>query len=276
MREVFVSGELRTHQATAVVQVQCWVAGSNDPVPVTLAYAALETEGRARRGVREAGRRRLPRQLVEAGESRVDVVGVEPFGARAETVGAEGAQLDLRLLERTAARPICAGNGRTVEDDVRIETEDVVDADRDVDGQVEECPKPPVEFASSACGFESEPPVVDELDVIAVRRLTMGIRVERDDRSQRPRGLGGAGASGSRGKELRVALVQPHDGIGQPVRGEGLDPPAPSLRVDLDQGDFLLVVGADVEAAADEPAARGMAAGQHERVTERRDRLAPV
>ena len=57
-------------------------------------------------------------------------------------------------------------------------------------------------------------------------------RTHRRDRARRRRG---AGARRALGEELGVALVQAGDGVAQPVGGEDLGPPAPSLRVDLDQ-----------------------------------------
>src|SRR5262245_52873537 len=81
---------------------------------------------------RKARRRRLGRQLVEAGERLVGGVDVEELEARLEAVGSEDAELESVLLEFAAACPIGARERRTPEDGVGACAEDVVDADGDM------------------------------------------------------------------------------------------------------------------------------------------------
>ena len=72
---------------------------------------------------------------------------------------------------------------------------------------------------------------------VAQRSGSSGPR-QRRDRARRRRG---AGARGAVGEELGVALVQPGDGVAEPVGGEDLAAPASSLRVDLDQDDIVSI-----------------------------------
>ena len=68
-------------------------------------------------------------------------------------------------------------------------------------------------------------------------------------------------------------LVQASDGVAQAVGGEELGPPAPPLRVDLDQNDLLSLEGADIELPTGEPARRQGLATQPERIAEGCERL---
>jgi len=75
--------------------------------------------------------------------------------------------------------------------------------------------------------------------------------LESGERAHRRRG---ADAFWTVGEEVGVALVQPGDGVAQPVLGEDLEPSSLPLRVDLDQNDCLVLVGADIELSAGYPA----------------------
>src|SRR5262245_53052388 len=89
--------------------------------------------------------------------------------------------------------------------------------------------------------------MVDQPDLGPDRRgpaIEVGWPKERRHRACRRRG---AVARGTVGDKLRVALVQPDDGVAQVVRREVLGLPASSLGVDLVQGNCLYLVGADVE-----------------------------
>ncbi|MGH7339952.1 MAG: hypothetical protein ACREKH_05615, partial [Candidatus Rokuibacteriota bacterium] len=82
--------------------------------------------------------------------------------------------------------------------------------------------------------------MVDGLDVWCERQLHVahGKHLPREpgDRARRRRA---PGARGTFGKQLGKALVQPDQGVAQPIGGEDLEPPAETLRVDLDEKDIL-------------------------------------
>ncbi len=131
---------------------------------------------------------------------------------------------------------------------VGSQAEDVVDANGDVVGDLEQ--------GAEACAGRLRAPRADPIPRVrwsttrwrarAPWRSDRGRTVPsmRRDRARRRRG---AGARGAVGEELGVALVQPRDGVAQLVGGEDLGPPASPLRVDLDQDDLLALVGADIE-----------------------------
>ncbi len=105
-----------------------------------------------------------------------------------------------------------------------------------------------------ARGPGPQDPVVDDLDGRCGHRGE-AIGVERPpDRRDRARRRRRAGARGTVGEELGVALVQADDGVAQAIGREQLGPPATSARVDFVQGELLSLVGADIERPADEPA----------------------
>ena len=178
-------------------------------------------------------------QRVEARDRLGRAVGVEGLVARHAAVGAEHPEQQELRLEGAAARAVGAGVRPAQQDRVGLETEHVVDAGGDVVGELEQGAEAAQQRVGAAAGREADGAVVDERDVGGERRgvaIEVGRRHHGRDRARRRRG---AGACRAVGEQLGVAFVQPRDGVAQAILGELLDPPASSLRVDLDHDDLL-------------------------------------
>src|SRR5215470_17663058 len=108
-------------------------------------------------------------------------------------------------------------------------------------------------------------PMVDVLDVGCERaRQAIGIEPSLQELCRGARRRRGAGAFGAVGEDLGVALIEPGDGVTQPIGGEDLAPPLPSLRVDLDRTDYFSLKGTDIELLVCYPSRRVPHAGQRE------------
>ncbi len=180
-----------------------------------------------RRGCDRAGGSR--RQLVEAGERLGVAVGIELLAARHEAIGSEDPEHEEGPLEGAAAGAVGAEVRPAHEERVGSQAEDVVDAGGAVVGELEQgAERAAGPLRLRARTGEPDGAVVDELDVGRERRA-VAIEVERSQqRRDRARRRRGAVALGAVGEELGVALVQPGDGVAQPVGGEDLGPPASS------------------------------------------------
>src|SRR5215468_7748317 len=137
------------------------------------------------------------------------------------------------------------------------QAKDVIEPGDDVVGDVEERVQP----VEVGCGAARRPDsddaaMVDELEGRG-HRGGVAIEVKRSGhRRDRARRRGGAGARRAVGEYLGIALIEPGDGIAQPIAGEDLAPPLPSLRVDLDRTDYFSFKGTEVELLVCYPACR--------------------
>ena len=178
-------------------------------------------------------------------------------------------------LEGAAAGTVRAVARPTQEVCVGSQIEHIVDAVGDVVGNLIDGAQHAQHSIGSAHGFEAHGPVIGEFDGRPDRPGVASKVVRAHVRRDRARRRRGAGAFGSVGEELGVALVESGDGVAQLVGGEVLGPPASPLRVDLDQMDLLSLVCADIKRPADKPARRRRRAAQRERVAEGCERLVP-
>src|SRR5262249_11443676 len=161
-------------------------------------------------------------ELVEAGKRLGSPFGIEPFDAGMATVGSEDAQREELGLVRPAAGAVGTVKDRGYEERVRLQGEDIVEADGVVLDEIEPDAYVPQELLRSPRGPGAQSPVVDDLDG-GFERLGIAIEVERPQRQRhRARDPRDADARGPVGQQLGVTLVEPDDGVTQVVRGEGL------------------------------------------------------
>src|SRR5262249_28990019 len=170
--------------------------------------------------------------LVEAGEGVGVAINVEYLGARCETIGSEGPEVEDWPLEGATAGAVGAEERDGHEERVGPQGEDIVEALGEVD---EPEPGAPV-LHRRFCSARGPGPQDAMVEDLHGRWEGAGPAIELDreahDRRDQPRGRRGAGAGGAVGEQLDVALVQPRDGVAQAVGGEGLDPPESSVPVD--------------------------------------------
>src|SRR5207249_3054316 len=172
-------------------------------------------------------RRRLGRQLLEAGERLGVAVGVEELPAPHETVDAEDIERDEAPLEAAAAGAVRTEVRPAHEERVGSEAENIVEVKDEVVRDLEQGVDPASDRLGSAEGRKAERPVVDVLTVRRDDRVD-GVRVWAPQDRDRARRRRGAGARGAVGEEAGVALVQPDESVGQPVGGEPVRPSAPA------------------------------------------------
>jgi len=197
---------------------------------------------------------RFAGQLVEAGDRFDDAVDIERFHMRHQAIGFEDPQAEEVPLERATAGAVGSDVGPAHQERIGSQRQNVVDAPRTVAREVEQRAVQTQEARWTARGPEAEGSVVDAIDI---RREYRGHAIDiarPEHRRHRSRRCRRACALGAVGGEVGVALVQSGDGVAQPVLGEDLRPPASPLHVGLDQDDFLVFVGADIELAAGRPA----------------------
>ena len=191
--------------------------------------------------------------------------------ARQEAVGSEDPEPEEMPLVAAAAGALDAEVRPAQEHGVGPDADDVVDAVGDALGNLEQASEPPPHGFDSGQRPDTLRPMVEVLDGGGVRP-GVGIGVERPQhRRDRARGRRGAGALGALGEQLGVALVQPHDGVGEAVGGEELAPTEAPAFVGLDDADRLSLTGGDVEASPARRFGRPPAARQGERLAERRE-----
>src|SRR5262249_8669485 len=86
------------------------------------------------------------RQLVEASERVGGAVGIKPFDAGRAAVGSEDAQREALGLVRPAAGAVGAAKDRGYEERVKLQGEDIVDADGVGRGEIEQSAQVPQEL----------------------------------------------------------------------------------------------------------------------------------
>ena len=141
--ERFVA-DLEPHHAAPVVHPQHRREHGHDAIPVVRRPTARQPRHRSRRGVGEARRRGFLRpragavgELVEAGE-RLDVaLGIECLAVDDQPVGAEDTEEKEWRLEDTTAAAVGSGGGPAQQDRAGLEAEDVINAGRDVGGELQ-------------------------------------------------------------------------------------------------------------------------------------------
>src|SRR5207249_9390443 len=153
-------------------------------------------------------RRRLGRQLLEAGERLGVAVGVEELPAPHETVDAEDIERDEAPLEAAAAGAVRTEVRPAHEERVGSDAEDGVEAKDEVVRDLEQGVDPTSDRLGSAEGREAERPVVDVIAVRGDDRVEgVGIQSPEGHRRDRARRRRSAGARRTVGEDLSVALV---------------------------------------------------------------------
>ena len=256
-----VAIELDTHHLPAVDQPESRREARGDAFPVAslprLPEAVRRTASPRSRCARPAPVRR-PSALSTSSSKRASASASRSASNSSMRVTRPSASEDPEPEELPLVGAAAGAVGAEVrpahEERIGPQAEDVVLAHGDVVGDLEQRAAVLQQRFRPARGPGPQDPVVDDLDG-GCERGGEAIEVDRSQhRRDRARRRRGAGARGAVGEEVGVALVQPDDGVAQPVGGEALDPPASSLRVDLDQSDSLSLVGADIELPAGEPA----------------------
>ncbi len=172
-------------------------------------------------------RRRLGRQLVEAGERLASRSASNNSMRVMRPSVSEDPEQEERPLVGAAAGAVGAGVRPAHEERVGLQAEDVVDAHGDVVGELEQ--------GAEVLQQRFRPARGPGPQRSGGRRPRWRARARwRSDRGRavphgrdRARRRRGAGALGAVGEELGVALVQAGDGVAEPVGGEDLGPPAP-------------------------------------------------
>ncbi len=200
-------------------------------------HAARALLGARRHGGDRA--RWLGRQLVEAGERLGVAVGVEQLACASARPSAPKTTSTRNCLSKAPplARSVPKFVQRTRNASGRRPRMSSTRSG-DVVGDARAASGASAGTLRSARGPEPDGPVVDELDGGRERRRPA---IERPAVPASPRPSAPSprrGRAPGRREELGVALVQPGDGVAQPVGGEDLAPPASPLRVDLDQNDL--------------------------------------